>query len=134
LTFQKQPAVNWIFTLSYIGNHTPHVWLSRESNPAVYIPGASITSNTNRRRPLDGIRRPRVRFKGTEAMGVPGQLFIGFVLVAIAFALGPFLRPAFFSNSQMPFCCPASLIVQSHPFPKRQLALRRQTSPLARPS
>jgi Carboxypeptidase regulatory-like domain len=52
LTFQKQPRVNWSFTLSYIGNHTTHIWLSRESNAAEYIPGASTTSNTNQRRPL----------------------------------------------------------------------------------
>jgi Carboxypeptidase regulatory-like domain len=52
LTFQKQPAPDWIFTLSYIGNHTTHVWLSKESNPAVYIPGASNTTNTNQRRQL----------------------------------------------------------------------------------
>lgn len=52
LTFQKQPAANWVFTLSYIGNHTTHIWLSRESNAAVYVPGASTTSNVNQRRPL----------------------------------------------------------------------------------
>jgi hypothetical protein len=38
--------------MSYIGNHTTHVWLSRESNAAVYIPGSSTTTNTNQRRPL----------------------------------------------------------------------------------
>jgi hypothetical protein len=52
LTFQKQPRNNLVFTISYIGNHTTHIWLSRESNAAVYIPGASTTINTNQRRPL----------------------------------------------------------------------------------
>ncbi len=51
-TYQKQPMNNLVFTASYIGNHTIHVWLSRESNAAEYIPGASSTSNTNQRRPL----------------------------------------------------------------------------------
>jgi len=54
LTFQKQPMPNFVITMSYIGNHTTHIWLSRESNAAVYMPGAGVstTANTNQRRPL----------------------------------------------------------------------------------
>ena len=37
---------------TYIGNHTVHMWLGKEVNPATYIPGASTVANTNQRRLL----------------------------------------------------------------------------------
>lgn len=56
--FEHQFANNWMFSLSYIGNKTTHLWAGRETNPAVYIPGTcgssacSTTKNTQNRRVL----------------------------------------------------------------------------------
>ncbi len=58
LSFQKQVGANWLFSASYLGNKTTHLWIAYEGNPAVYIPGncgskpCSSTSNTNQRRVL----------------------------------------------------------------------------------
>jgi hypothetical protein len=55
-TYERQIASNWLATVTYIGNKTSHLWLSRDLDPAVYIPGqcgssaCSSTSNTNQRR------------------------------------------------------------------------------------
>jgi len=52
LSVQKQLQKEWALTLSYLGNKTTHLWLTKEINPAVYIPGSSATTNTNQRRVL----------------------------------------------------------------------------------
>ena len=52
LSWQRQISANWLVTVNYLGNKTTHQWLGREINPAVYIPGASTTANTNARRVL----------------------------------------------------------------------------------
>src|SRR6185437_16164542 len=55
---QHQFGRDWIFSLTYLGNHTNHLWIGNEINPAVYIPGTcgkgpcSSTSNTQSRRIL----------------------------------------------------------------------------------
>ena len=47
-----------IFSISYLGNKTSHLWIGNETNPAVYIPGncgsaaCSSTGNTQARRVL----------------------------------------------------------------------------------
>jgi len=52
LTYQRQFSGNWLASVSYLGNKTTHLWLGRDLNPAVYIPGncgssaCSTTSNT----------------------------------------------------------------------------------------
>jgi Carboxypeptidase regulatory-like domain/TonB dependent receptor len=38
LSIQRQVG-SWLFSGSYIGNHTAHLWSSRELNPQIYIPG-----------------------------------------------------------------------------------------------
>lgn len=38
LSLQRQVGA-WLLSGSYIGNHTAHLWSSRELNPLVYIPG-----------------------------------------------------------------------------------------------
>jgi hypothetical protein len=49
---------NWVFSISYLGNKTSHLWIANEVNPAVYIPGTcggaacSSTGNTQARRVL----------------------------------------------------------------------------------
>ena len=51
-------SANWVFSISYLGNKTSHLWIGNEINPAVYIPGTcagkpcSSTSNTQARRVL----------------------------------------------------------------------------------
>jgi len=68
-TYQRQFAGNWVGTVSYIGNHTVHLWIAEERDPAIYNPapsctiagvnygsatgpagGCSTTGNTNQRR------------------------------------------------------------------------------------
>ncbi|HEV2273638.1 MAG TPA: carboxypeptidase regulatory-like domain-containing protein [Acidobacteriaceae bacterium] len=55
---QHQFSDNWVFSLSYLGNKTSHLWIGNEVNPAVYIPGTcsgqpcSTTKNTQARRVL----------------------------------------------------------------------------------
>jgi Carboxypeptidase regulatory-like domain len=36
---QHQFGNDWIFSLSYLGNHTIHLWYGNEVNPGTYIPG-----------------------------------------------------------------------------------------------
>lgn len=56
--FEHQFAGNWLFSISYIGNKTTHLWAGQETNPGVYIPGTcgktacSTTTNTQTRRIL----------------------------------------------------------------------------------
>ena len=45
LSFQRQFPHNWLFTASYLGSHTVHLWGSNEVNPSVYIPGEQASSN-----------------------------------------------------------------------------------------
>jgi hypothetical protein len=52
VSYQRQLAANWLVGATYIGNHTTNMWLGKELNPAVYIPGASTVANTNQRRVL----------------------------------------------------------------------------------
>jgi Carboxypeptidase regulatory-like domain/TonB dependent receptor len=41
LTIQKQLANSWLLKASYLGNEITHLWMDKELNPAVYIPGTS---------------------------------------------------------------------------------------------
>ena len=56
---------NWVFSISYLGNKTSHLWIGNETNPAVYIPGTcgsaacSSTGNTQARRVLS-LAKPSV--------------------------------------------------------------------------
>jgi hypothetical protein len=52
VSYQRQLSDNWLASISYLGNKTTHVWIGEDINPAVYIPGASTTGNTNQRRLL----------------------------------------------------------------------------------
>src|SRR5579871_4695714 len=55
---QHRFADNWIFSVSYLGNKTSHLWIGVDTNPAVYISGVcgnaacSTTGNTQARRVL----------------------------------------------------------------------------------
>jgi hypothetical protein len=58
LSVQKQFGQAWLLTASYLGNKSTHRWVSKNINPAVYIPGTcgtgpcSSTANTAARRLL----------------------------------------------------------------------------------
>ncbi len=52
VSLQRQLTENWLASISYLGNKTTHIWVGEDINPAVYIPGASTTGNTNQRRLL----------------------------------------------------------------------------------
>lgn len=58
LTVQKQVGVDWLFSGSYLGSKTTHIWMQSNVNPAVYIPGVcgsqpcSTVANTNQRQVL----------------------------------------------------------------------------------
>ncbi len=52
LSVQKQIGGNWLFSASYLGNRTIHLWAEAPINAAVNVPGAS-TANTNQRRVLN---------------------------------------------------------------------------------
>jgi hypothetical protein len=62
---QHRFSDNWVFTISYLGNKTSHLWIGNEINPAVYIPGTcgtaacSSTGNTQSRRVLS-LANPKV--------------------------------------------------------------------------
>jgi hypothetical protein len=57
-SIQRQLSDNWVFSISYLGNKTSHLWIGNDLNPAVFIPGTcgsaacSTTSNTQARRVL----------------------------------------------------------------------------------
>jgi hypothetical protein len=52
VSYQREFA-DWLFSGTYLGNKTTHLWLGTEQDPAVYIPGTcsgkpcSSTSNTS---------------------------------------------------------------------------------------
>jgi Carboxypeptidase regulatory-like domain len=65
ITYQRQLPKGWMASASYLGNHTTHLWIALERDPAVSLPGvcqagqpfgtvltlpACTTSNTNQRR------------------------------------------------------------------------------------
>ncbi|MBV9083976.1 MAG: TonB-dependent receptor, partial [Acidobacteriaceae bacterium] len=58
LNFQQQVGNSWLLSASYIGNKGTHIWLTTQSDPAVYIQGTcgsnacSTVGNTNSRRIL----------------------------------------------------------------------------------
>ena len=53
VTYQRQFASNWMASVSYLGNRTDDIWLGRELNPSVYIPGGTNTNaNQEQRRTL----------------------------------------------------------------------------------
>jgi hypothetical protein len=50
LSVQRQVG-EWLFSASYLGNKSTHLWTGREANPAVYSSTATL-ANTNQRRVL----------------------------------------------------------------------------------
>ena len=50
VSFQKQLGSNTSATVSYIGNKTSHIWATVNSNPGIYMPGATLGNLQQRRR------------------------------------------------------------------------------------
>ncbi len=50
LSYQQQFGKNWMVSGTYLGNKTTNVWIAEDINPALYIPGSTLS--TNLRRPL----------------------------------------------------------------------------------
>jgi hypothetical protein len=42
LTYQRQFFKDWVFSASYLGNKTTHLWIAGEINPALYVPGNCV--------------------------------------------------------------------------------------------
>ncbi len=92
-SFQHQFGRDWIFSISYLGNETNHLWIGNEVNPAIYIPGnysgpgscgalalspgvgkpCSSTSNTAARRALT-LRNPSYgKYYSTQVFASDGN-------------------------------------------------------------
>ena len=54
----------WLFSASYLGNKSTHLWTGREVNPAVYSATATL-SNTNQRRVLYLVNPAEGQYYGT---------------------------------------------------------------------
>ncbi len=63
LSVQRQVG-EWLLALSYLGNHSSHLWRATELNPAVFGAGAT-TGNTNQRRVLYRQNQAQGQFYGT---------------------------------------------------------------------
>lgn len=68
VSYQRQFSRNWLATASYIGNKTTHLWLSRDLDYSLYIPGASTTANTAQRRVLSQLNPTQGQYYGTLFM------------------------------------------------------------------
>ncbi len=47
-SYQHQFRNEWLTSVNYIGNKTSHLWIGQETNPAVYIPGSSASTQNRR--------------------------------------------------------------------------------------
>ncbi len=47
-SYQHQFGGSWLLTVNYLGNKTSHLWVGQETNPAVYIPGSSASTQNRR--------------------------------------------------------------------------------------
>src|SRR6185436_6182100 len=63
LSVQRQIG-EWLFSGTYLGNKTTHLWTGVEANPAVFGPGATL-GNTNARRVLSLLNPAQGQYYGT---------------------------------------------------------------------
>jgi hypothetical protein len=52
VSYQRQFATSWMASVAYLGNKTENIWIGKELNPGVYIPGGSTQGNLEQRRTL----------------------------------------------------------------------------------
>jgi len=76
LNWQRQLGTDLAVSATYMGNHASHLWVAKNINPAVYIPGGpctiagvtynpcSTTANTSQRRELHMLNPAEGRFYG----------------------------------------------------------------------
>ena len=43
LSVERQISTDWLLTTAYLGTRTLHMWISKEDNPGLYIPGGPCT-------------------------------------------------------------------------------------------
>jgi hypothetical protein len=78
VSIQRLISSNWVFSISYLGNKTSHLWIGNEINPAVYIPGTcsgspcSTTGNTQARRVLSLANPAAGRYYSQMTLGNDG--------------------------------------------------------------
>src|SRR5262249_49620792 len=78
VSVQRLLSSNWVFSISYLGNKTSHLWIGNETNPAVYIPGTcsgnpcSTTGNTQARRVLSLANPSAGRYYSQMTLGDDG--------------------------------------------------------------
>ena len=65
VSYQVQFSGDWLATASYLGNKTTHLWLARDINYSVYIPGSSTTANREQRRVLAQINPTEGKYYNT---------------------------------------------------------------------
>jgi outer membrane receptor protein involved in Fe transport len=53
LSYQRQFGGSWMASVAYLGNRTDNIWIGKELNPSVYIPGSSTQGNQDARRLLN---------------------------------------------------------------------------------
>jgi hypothetical protein len=49
VTYQRQLPAHWLVSATYLGNHTAHLWIAQERNPALPSPTATIATTNQRR-------------------------------------------------------------------------------------
>ncbi len=47
-SYQHQFGSSWLAAVNYLGNKTTHIWAGQETNPAVYIPGSTLSTQNRR--------------------------------------------------------------------------------------
>ncbi len=72
VSYQRQFGGNWLFSTSYIGNKTSHIWIGQEIDPGIYIPNKSTTGNTQSRRLLTLINPAQGQYYGNMAFADEG--------------------------------------------------------------
>jgi hypothetical protein len=73
VSYQRQFANVWMASATYLGNRTSNIWIGRELNPAVYIPGASTNANQEQRRRLFLINPTEGRYYSTIQESFEGE-------------------------------------------------------------
>ena len=72
VSYQRQLPGNWLFSTTYIGNKTTHIWVGKELNPAVYAGTTSTTGNTAQRRLLYLANQAQGQYYGSMAFADEG--------------------------------------------------------------
>ena len=48
LTIEHEIASNWLVRVAYVGSHSTHININAQTNPSVYIPGSTLSTNARR--------------------------------------------------------------------------------------